>query len=346
MQWKKVLYSFVGLLVASTLLGGIVSARYNYSGPGPGVFFTTTTDHTLIDGYGGAFRTDQYGRTLISPDSSISSLTIGNLTATTGTIQTLYVSSVASSTLLKAGSIEANTINSLNTTVPMSFTSYDNDDVNAVSFSYNAGTALTTIGSKLASFKNAGVEKLYIAYDGAIYLGSSIMRTTLIYAPTVYHGSGGLQNTTMTEGVLIKGRIADGGANPAVIIDNSTLLATAGNKLLSIRNAGAEKAYVDYLGSYSQSGLTTKKSSETVADDGTITLPTGVVGWGEVQIGDDQEYAYFSVKADGTVLLRINSTNVVNTDTDANLCIYDDGAGAVIKNRLGSSLTVRYTFNY
>lgn len=247
---------------------------------------------------------------------------------------------------VKSGSIEANTINSLNTTLPMSFTSYDNDDVNAVAFSYNAGTALTAVGSKLASLKNAGVEKLYVAYDGTIYLGSSIMRSTSMYGLTMYHGSGGLQNATTTEGTLIKGRIPDGGANPAVITDNSALLTTAGNKLLSIRNAGSEKAHVDYLGSYSQSGLTTKKSSETVADDGTIALPTGVSGWGEVQIGDDQEYAYFSVKVDGTVLLRMNSANVVNTDSDGNLCIYDGGTGAVIKNRLGSSLTVRYTFNY
>ena len=36
----------------------------------------------------------------------------------------------------------------------------------------------------------------------------------------------------------------------------------------------------------------------------------------------------------------------VNTDTDGNACVYDAGSGIAIKNRLGSSKTIRYNINY
>jgi hypothetical protein len=97
---------------------------------------------------------------------------------------------------------------------------------------------------------------------------------------------------------------------------------------------------------HGRQGLTTRFTSETVADDAEIVIATGVTGWGFCQIGDNQEYSHFTFAADGTVTLFNNTANVANTDTDGNLCIYDAGSGIAIKNRLGSSLTVRFTINY
>lgn len=58
-------------------IGNITTNRLSLSGYAPknpsytGVYFTTTTDNTLRDGYGGAIRVDLYGRVLISPSSTI-----------------------------------------------------------------------------------------------------------------------------------------------------------------------------------------------------------------------------------------------------------------------------------
>lgn len=91
--------------------------------------------------------------------------------------------------------------------------------------------------------------------------------------------------------------------------------------------------------------LANPKEGSWIADDGTITLPTSTSGWGRVQIGDAQEWAYFNWKVAGTVALESNSANVVNTDTDTNLCIIS-GNPVVIKNRLGSALTIKIDVKY
>jgi hypothetical protein len=80
----------------------------------------------------------------------------------------------------------------------------------------------------------------------------------------------------------------------------------------------------------------------TLADDAEVTVSTGRSGFGIVNIGDNQEDAYFTFSTTA-VTLRTNSTNVANSDTDTNLCIYYSSGNLNIKNRLGSSLDVRYT---
>ena len=97
-------------------------------------------------------------------------------------------------------------------------------------------------------------------------------------------------------------------------------------------------------GIFEYNGLKENKSSETVADEGTITLAVTVAGMLEVWV--DAEYMKVNVQADGTVTSVYGSSNTATTDTDANLCVYDGGTGAVIKNRLGASKVVRYIYNY
>lgn len=85
----------------------------------------------------------------------------------------------------------------------------------------------------------------------------------------------------------------------------------------------------------------------SLADDAEITLATGVSGWGEAMIGDNQEWARFRFTAAGVVtLLETSSIDVVNTDTDAKFCIYDAGSGIAIKNRLGSTLNCAIEVRY
>jgi hypothetical protein len=93
-------------------------------------------------------------------------------------------------------------------------------------------------------------------------------------------------------------------------------------------------------------GSATLFSEETVADEAEITLATGVSGWGFAQAGDNEQWIQFTFTAAGVVTVIANSALAVNTDTDGNLCVYDAGSGIAIKNRLGSSKTIRYAVNY
>jgi hypothetical protein len=96
-------------------------------------------------------------------------------------------------------------------------------------------------------------------------------------------------------------------------------------------------------GNVGTNGMVTIKRAVSLTDAGEYTpqIPTGMCGWGTVQIGDDVEWARFRFKTDGTVTLEANSTNVGTTnDTDTKLNIYDAGtSGIVIENQLGSTLT-------
>ncbi len=100
-------------------------------------------------------------------------------------------------------------------------------------------------------------------------------------------------------------------------------------------------------GGYFSTGLMTRSEARNnLADDGEILVDTGENGWGFAQAGSNEEYALFSFSNAGVVTLIQNSANVVNTDTDGNLCIYDAGSGIAIKNRLGSAKTIRYQVHY
>ena len=95
---------------------------------------------------------------------------------------------------------------------------------------------------------------------------------------------------------------------------------------------------------FEQSGLNRTASSESVADDGTITLETGVAGI--LTVWTEAEYMQVYVDTAGVVSSIVGSINTAITDSDTDLCVYDGGTGAVIKNRLGATKTVRYIYNY
>ncbi len=93
-------------------------------------------------------------------------------------------------------------------------------------------------------------------------------------------------------------------------------------------------------------GLTHYRETKILADDSEVIMPVGIAGWGDVMIGDSQESTNFTFTSAGVVTLIDETVNVVNTDTDTNLCVYDGGTRIKIKNRLGSSLTVAINIHY
>jgi len=121
-----------------------------------------------------------------------------------------------------------------------------------------------------------------------------------------------------------------------------------GKIMLSTSPAGAtlpvarQTIYQD--GTMEFNSVKDKTFSVSIADDGTIVLPTAVFGM--LEVFTDAEYMHVYITVDGTVTSVYASTNTATTDSDTNLCVYDGGTGAVIKNRLGATKTIKYRFLY
>lgn len=96
-----------------------------------------------------------------------------------------------------------------------------------------------------------------------------------------------------------------------------------------------------------QSSLITDERVVTLADSASITIATGVAGWGKVMIGDNQQEADITWKADGAVTLVRNTAGVASDGTtDDALNIYDGGSGIIIKNLLNATLKCAISLKY
>lgn len=85
-------------------------------------------------------------------------------------------------------------------------------------------------------------------------------------------------------------------------------------------------------------------NKEALADDAEFDLPDAVEGFALVT--DGTEFLIGHVGTDGAVVALVTSTNAAATDSDTDLCLYDNGTNASVKNRLGSEKTVTCLFFY
>jgi hypothetical protein len=92
--------------------------------------------------------------------------------------------------------------------------------------------------------------------------------------------------------------------------------------------------------------VTNHESPVNVADDGSFDLPDASAGFGFIMAGDGEEYAQFTWTSAAVVTLIDNSANVVNTDTDTNLCIFDNGTAVRVRNRLGAAKDIVFDYHY
>lgn len=138
-------------------------------------------------------------------------------------------------------------------------------------------------------------------------------------------------------------KIENNEGSAGIIADENSLILfdfTNSKTRLKIDNAN------DGIFLYNEDTFSEVKKSVVVVDDGTIVLPTSVTGELMVMVEGEPEYALCHIRDDGTVTLLQNMGSVVNTDTDTNLCIFDSGAGATIRNRLGAQHTIIYRHQY
>lgn len=88
---------------------------------------------------------------------------------------------------------------------------------------------------------------------------------------------------------------------------------------------------------------------QELADDEYITFPenngTIIVSIGDSE-SDIDEVVLTSVASNGSVYLLAKTVNVDNTDSDGNLCVFNNGVvdspEVLIKNRLGSKKIIKY----
>jgi len=82
-----------------------------------------------------------------------------------------------------------------------------------------------------------------------------------------------------------------------------------------------------------------------IVDDGYYDLPTGRTIKGSFFIKNGTNRADFFIQTDATVSLDYY-TDVVSTDTDVKMCIFDNTTFARIRNRLGSTKTVIISYAF
>jgi len=122
-----------------------------------------------------------------------------------------------------------------------------------------------------------------------------------------------------------------------------------GNKYLLLTEADSEKfsvgAEADSVGAQIEgSGLVQEFIYEAaLIDDGVLDLPasdSGGHGW--VQAGDGEETMFFTYTSAGVVTkLADSSANTANTDSDTDLCVFDNGSNIAIKNMLGATKAIK-----
>jgi hypothetical protein len=85
--------------------------------------------------------------------------------------------------------------------------------------------------------------------------------------------------------------------------------------------------------------------NDAIADDGTVVLPDATSGICIVSC--NAEAGIFLIQTSGAVTLLSSTTgNVAVADTDTDLCVYDSGTGATVKNRLGATGELRIVYYY
>lgn len=99
---------------------------------------------------------------------------------------------------------------------------------------------------------------------------------------------------------------------------------------------------------YSAAGaVKTLYIDEDVADDATISLPVPSSGCvGMLDIATLIEGGKVAIQNDGTCTVLSGSANLVATDTDAKLAVFDDTGTPKIKNRLGGTRRVLATYSW
>lgn len=116
------------------------------------------------------------------------------------------------------------------------------DSAAAVAAVVDTVNAFATVGAKLLSIRNAGVEKASFDKDGTLSCYAVTTSYTIRTTNSVLSPAYGPNSTT---GLSIYGSAADSASAVGIAFNNNIALTVAGAKIASFRNNGVEKAYID-----------------------------------------------------------------------------------------------------
>lgn len=123
-----------------------------------------------------------------------------------------------------------------------------------------AGAIVSSVASGSNALRvEAGARIVMDGTTGTHYLsqsGSAIQTSSHFNAVGNVTTSTGIFSHNSTSGVILRGTVANGASAVGVTLDNSTSLTTAGAKIISITNAGSEKAYFTKDGALAVTGVT------------------------------------------------------------------------------------------
>ncbi len=132
--------------------------------------------------------------------------------------------------------------------------------------------------------------------------------------------------------------------DPITIKDTLFFHSDTITKLVNVSGVTTDAYRCDSIiaGEYAEfGGLPTYFKKQTLLNNGSIVLPASTCGFGTIIIGDNQEFTQFRWSINGMVTLLNPTANVINTDTISNLCVFDSGSAVTIRNRLGSTLSIK-----
>lgn len=209
-----------------------------------------------------------------------------------------------------------------------------------------SGTVTAYIAGASAAVSAGDLSSANMAASGTLTVGGASTLTGAVSAGDTLAVTGA---TTLTGQLNANGGAKLAGSAPAAAAD------AVGLGVADINGAttGAIKEVFEGGGTltrrvYSAAGAVKMLIiDEAVADDATISLPVPSSGCvGMLDIATLIEGGKVAIQNDGTCTVLSGSTNLVATDTDAKLAVFNDSATPKIKNRLGGSRRVLATYSW
>lgn len=220
---------------------------------------------------------------------------------------------------------------------------------------FNDGTKQATSATgKYVELDGDTMAGTYFLYSGVLNMGGGTPGVSINFSNTSSYSTKGVKISD--EEIIMRSGWT--GTSPlGILLKNDTIILTGGyigGDVDTITSSSMSAPHYTFnipsiLLNGEINGLAYESNDISRADDESILITNGVYGWGEVyafNAGAIDEWAEFIISSDGTVYLKSNSTDVVNTDTDNKLCIFDNGSGVTIRNRLGGARTIKYIIHY
>lgn len=167
----------------------------------------------------------------------------------------------------------------------------------------NSLNTLATSGDRLLSLHNNGSEKVYVEYDGTLYLGA-------VNTPS-----------------KLTSREDDGATAIGFILDTANSFVTGGSKLFSIKNAGTEKLTIRYDGAIHQTQVTPL----TLISNGDNSTQAHIMDTTDTSFNSGGVWGSWRVNGTEFCSIRANSFQFLGTSNS-------QFVGPLIINSTGSSI--------